>query len=63
VLGSSLVFGVMHQRMLAGTLAGAVYALVLLRRGELSDAVLAHGTTNALLAAYVLISGNWGMWV
>ena len=32
-------------------------------RGELSDAVLAHATTNALLAAYVLISGNWGMWV
>ncbi|MGD0949993.1 MAG: exosortase E/protease, VPEID-CTERM system [Candidatus Binatia bacterium] len=62
LLGSSLAFGAMHQRMLAGTLAGGIYALVLLRRGELSDAVLAHATTNALLAAYALIAGNWGMW-
>ncbi len=61
-LGSSLLFGAMHQRLVAGTLAGSIYALVLLRRGELSDAVLAHVTTNALLAAYVLITGSWDMW-
>ncbi|MFI5397303.1 MAG: exosortase E/protease, VPEID-CTERM system [Candidatus Binatia bacterium] len=60
---SSLVFGAMHQRLVAGTLAGGVYALVLLRRGELSDAVVAHATTNALLAVYVLISGNWSLWL
>jgi hypothetical protein len=32
------------------------------RRGDLGDAVLAHATTNALLAAYVLATGNWALW-
>ncbi len=60
---SSLLFGAMHQRLLAGTLAGIVYGLAARRRGELSDAVLAHATTNALLAAYVLSTGSWGLWI
>jgi exosortase E/protease (VPEID-CTERM system) len=62
LLGSSLVFGAMHDRLLAGTLAGVVYALAAQRRGELSDAVVAHATTNALLAAYALATGTWSLW-
>jgi exosortase E/protease (VPEID-CTERM system) len=60
---SSAVFGALHGRWLAGTLAGMLYALALYRRGQLGDAVLAHGTTNALLAAYVLAKGTWALWV
>lgn len=64
VLLSSVLFGAMHQqRWLAGTLAGVLYALVFRRKGELSHAVLAHATTNAMIAAHVLISGNWSLWV
>jgi CAAX prenyl protease-like protein len=63
LLGSSLVFGALHDRLLAGTLAGVVYALVLRRRGELCDAVVAHATTNLLIAAYVLATGTWSLWV
>jgi exosortase E/protease (VPEID-CTERM system) len=59
---SSVLFGLMHDRWLAGVLAGAVYALALYRRRELSDAVLAHATTNGALAAYVLATGSWGFW-
>jgi exosortase E/protease (VPEID-CTERM system) len=59
---SSLLFGLLHGRWLAGTLAGMAYALALRRRGNLSDAVLAHAVTNALLAAYVLATGAWSMW-
>jgi len=59
---SSLLFGAMHARLVAGTLAGLAYGLVARRRGELSDAVLAHATTNALLAAYVLATGSWALW-
>jgi exosortase E/protease (VPEID-CTERM system) len=59
---SSLLFGVMHGRWLAGTLAGMAYALVLYRRGELGDAIAAHAITNALLAAYVLTTGRWLLW-
>jgi exosortase E/protease (VPEID-CTERM system) len=61
-LGSSLLFGAMHGRWVAGTLAGAAYALAVYRRGRLSDAVVAHATTNALIAAYVIATGNWSVW-
>ncbi len=61
--GSSLLFGALHSRLLAGSLAGAAYALVLYRRGEMSDAVVAHATTNALLAAWVLRTGAWSLWI
>jgi exosortase E/protease (VPEID-CTERM system) len=62
-LGSSLLFGAMHHRLLAGTLAGAVYALALYRRGELADPVVAHATTNAMIATYVLTTGTWSLWM
>jgi exosortase E/protease (VPEID-CTERM system) len=61
--GSSIVFGLMHgDRWLAGTFAGVVYALVMLRRGRIGDAVAAHATTNGLLALMVLLGGNWQLW-
>ena len=59
---SSLLFGAMHSGLLAGTLAGMAYALAARRRGNLGDAVVAHATTNALLAAYVLTTGAWSLW-
>lgn len=60
---SSLAFGVMHgDRWLVGTLAGALYAAAFLRRGRIGDAIVAHATTNALLAAYVLTTGSWNLW-
>ena len=63
VLGSSLAFGMMHgDRWLAGTLAGMLYAAVMLRRGSIGDAVAAHATTNGLLAVWVLVGGNWHLW-
>lgn len=61
-LASSLAFGALHQRFVAGTLAGMLYAAAVYRRGALSDAVVAHATTNALLAAYVLATGSWSLW-
>jgi exosortase E/protease (VPEID-CTERM system) len=59
---SSLLFGALHGRWLAGTLAGTVYALVLYRRGEIVDAIAAHATTNALIAGFVLATGDWTLW-
>jgi CAAX prenyl protease-like protein len=61
-VASSLLFGVLHGRWLAGTLAGMAYALVVYRRGQIGDAVVAHGTTNALIALAVLLFGQWGLW-
>jgi CAAX prenyl protease-like protein len=60
---SSIGFGILHgERWLAGTLAGMVYALILMRRGRIGEAVIAHATTNALLAAWVLSTGQWQLW-
>ena len=54
VLISSMIFGVLHgDRWLAGLGAGLVYAFVFLRRGSTGDAVMAHATTNALLAVWL----------
>jgi CAAX prenyl protease-like protein len=61
-LGSSILFGAMHSRIVAGTLAGMLYVLCARRRGELADAIVAHATTNALIAAYVLATGGWSLW-
>jgi exosortase E/protease (VPEID-CTERM system) len=63
VLGSSVAFGLLHgDRWLAGSIAGLLYATVFLKRGRIGDAVVAHATTNALLAGYVLLWGNWSLW-
>ncbi len=59
---SSVLFGALHDRWVAGSLAGMGYALALTRRGQLADAVLAHMTTNALLAGYVLAYQAWAFW-
>jgi exosortase E/protease (VPEID-CTERM system) len=61
---SSAAFGIMHgERWLAGTIAGALFALVQIRpRGRIGDAIAAHAVANVLVAASVLIGGNWQLW-
>ena len=60
---SSFAFGALHgSRWIAGTLAGLLYAFAAARRGKLGDAVIAHATTNAILAAYVLVYNQWQLW-
>ncbi len=59
---SSLCFGLLHDRWFAGTLAGMGYAVALYRRGQVGDAVVAHITTNALIAFLVLTQGKWFLW-
>jgi CAAX prenyl protease-like protein len=63
LLVSSALFGALHPgRWLAGTLAGVLFAIALYRRGNVLDAVVAHAMANALIAAYVLSTGSWGLW-
>jgi CAAX prenyl protease-like protein len=60
---SSLLFGILHgQHWILGTLAGLAYAAVLQRRGRFGDAVVAHATSNLLLAAWVLSRNDWTQW-
>ena len=59
---SSIAFGLLHGRWLAGTVARMAYAAALYRRGRIGEAVYAHMTTDALIAGYVLWSGRWSLW-
>ncbi|HSR05888.1 MAG TPA: exosortase E/protease, VPEID-CTERM system [Bryobacteraceae bacterium] len=60
---TSIAFGILHGNLwFAGILAGLLYAWALLRRGKLGEAIVAHATTNALLAAYVLLFHKWHLW-
>jgi exosortase E/protease (VPEID-CTERM system) len=59
---SSLAFGALHERWVAGTVAGLAFALARLHRGRLGDAVLAHVLCNAGIAIAVLLGGRWDLW-
>jgi CAAX prenyl protease-like protein len=59
---SSVAFGLLHDLWLAGIAAGLLYAFALCDRRRLADAVVAHGVTNTLLAAHVLMAGRWSLW-
>jgi exosortase E/protease (VPEID-CTERM system) len=61
-LVSSVAFGLLHARWEAGVIAGMAYAFAYYRRGKLGDAVVAHATTNALIALAVLLAGTWSLW-
>ena len=61
-LGSSLAFGLVHDRWLLGALTGVVYALVLRRSAKLVDPILAHASSNLVIAVWVLATGNWQHW-
>ena len=60
-LASSLLFGLMHQRWIAGALAGAVFALLMYRSGRLSGPIFAHMTANAVIVAWAIAARNWSL--
>ncbi len=57
-----LLFGIEHDRWLAGLVAGAVYGGLSVRAGSVVPAVVAHGITNLLLGLHVIVSGQYGFW-
>ena len=46
-----------------GLIAGIAYNWWMVRTRNLADCMLAHGVTNALLAAYVLLFHQWQYWL
>jgi len=60
---TAIVFGLAHGALwLPGIAAGLAYGLLLVRRGRIGEAVAAHATTNALIAASVLGWNQWQLW-
>ena len=60
---SSVFFGVTHGGLwFAGIIAGAAYGALAVKTGKIGESVVAHATTNLLLAGQVLLFGAWQLW-
>lgn len=58
----SLLFGLEHNLVLAGIMAGVAYTLLLYWSKSICQCVLAHAVTNFALGIYVLQTANWQFW-
>jgi CAAX prenyl protease-like protein len=56
------LFGMEHSQWLAGLVCAALYNWLYYRRKSLFACVVAHATSNAVLAAWVLWRGDWKFW-
>ncbi len=61
VIGAVL-FGIEHHLWFVGVIAGLAYGWLYVRTGSLWPAIVAHAMTNALLGAWVLMTGQWQFW-
>ena len=59
---TSILFGILHSTIIAGTIAGFGYGIIFLQRKRLIDPIMAHGVTNGLLGVYIIYYGNWSYW-
>ena len=58
---SSGLFAALHGRWVEAFLAGIAFGLLMLRKGRVTDAILAHMTANAIIAAWALFTKNWSV--
>jgi membrane protease YdiL (CAAX protease family) len=56
------MFGVEHNEWAAGLVCGALYNWLYYRSKSVFACVVAHATSNAALAAWVLWRGDWKFW-
>lgn len=56
------LFATIHSMIVAGVVAGLAYGWLYRRTGNLWTCVVAHATTNALLAVWVFRQGAWHLW-
>jgi CAAX prenyl protease-like protein len=61
-LFTAVLFGLEHNYIFAGIMAGIAYNLLLYRTRSLAQCVLSHAVTNLLLAIYVVSTGKWQFW-
>lgn len=61
IVVSATLFGLIHQRWIAGMLAGAVYGFLAYRSGRVADAVAAHAASNAIIIAWAYASAQWSL--
>lgn len=59
---STALFALEHERWFAGAAAGAAYALLYIRTGNLWMPIVAHAVTNGILGGWIVTTGSWGLW-
>ena len=60
-VGSTVAFGLMHERWLAACLAGAIYAMLMYRTKRLSDPIVAHMASNAAISVWAIAAQQWSL--
>lgn len=55
------LFTLEHDRPIAAALTGAIYGMLAIRFG-ISSAIIAHVTTNLVLALHVIFNNQWQFW-
>lgn len=61
VAASSALFAALHANWILAFGAGVVFALIVLRRGKVMDAVWCHAVANAMIGGYALWTNNWAV--
>ena len=59
---TSSLFGMIHYQWIPGILCGLAFQGLVLRKGRLGDAMLAHGITNFLLGIWIVYNRAWQFW-
>jgi CAAX prenyl protease-like protein len=57
-----VLFGLEHNYIYAGIMAGVFYNLLLYKTRSLAQCILSHAVTNLALALYVVVTGKWQFW-
>lgn len=60
---TSLIFGLLHQHLWAGVIAGCLFNLLAYHRKSLFDTILCHSVSNILIAVFVIKTASWELWV
>jgi CAAX prenyl protease-like protein len=59
---SVVLFGLEHNYIIAGIMAGVAYNTLLYYTKSIAHCILSHAITNFLLGIYVLQTGKWHFW-
>lgn len=59
---ATVLFGLEHQLIIAGLMAGTVYTLLLRFTGSVAHCILAHAVTNLALGLFVITRHAWYFW-
>jgi uncharacterized protein len=61
LLLSTGLFAVMHERWALAGCAGLVYGLLYLRSFRVTDSIVAHSVSNAIIGFYALATAQWSL--